>query len=255
VATASRPSHQSSATASEATSGLPNSAANRSGRARAALLFDLDGTLVDSAPDLHDALNVLLSENEREPVSLDDIKQIVGDGAAKMIERGFAMTGRPPAADEILGLLRRYLEIYEANLTRLTRPFPGVVETLERLIDDGARCAVCTNKLSGISKRILDQLDLMRFFEFVAGGDSTPARKPHPDHLLHTLGWMETGPAHAAMIGDSRNDVAAARAAGIPVILVPYGYGTETPQSLGADRVLARFDELPAVLEQPPFAI
>src|SRR6185295_10203517 len=116
--------------------------------------------------------------------------------------------------DEILGLLRRYLELYEANLTRLTRPYPGVVETLQRLTGVGVRCAVCTNKLSGLSRRILEELGLMRFFEFVAGGDSTPARKPHPDHLLHTLGWMGTGPAHAAMIGDSRNDVAAARAAG-----------------------------------------
>jgi phosphoglycolate phosphatase len=225
-----------------------------SARARTALLFDLDGTLVDSAPDLHASLNQLLAERNRAEVSLGDIKHIVGDGAAKMIERGFALTGAPPEADQTLGLLRRYLEIYEANLTRLTRPFPGVVETLERLKDDGARCAVCTNKMSNLSTRILEDLGLMRFFEFVIGGDRTSARKPHPDHLLNTLGRMRIGPGHAAMIGDSRNDVAAAHAAGIPVAIVPYGYGAEPPHSLGADHVLNAFDELPEVLERPPFA-
>ncbi len=232
---------------------MPNSA-TPGGRSRRALLFDLDGTLVDSAPDLHASLNLLLAENGRAAVSLDDVRHIVGDGAAKMIERGFSLTGGAPTADALLGLLRRFLEIYEANLTRLTRPFPGVVQTLARLTADGARCAVCTNKLRGLSVRILEALDMMRFFEFVAGGDSTPARKPHPDHLLQTLGLMGAAPSHAAMIGDSRNDVAAARAAGIPVILVPYGYGAEPPQSLGADYILTRFNELPEILDRAVFA-
>ncbi|MBX6321927.1 MAG: phosphoglycolate phosphatase [Rhodospirillaceae bacterium] len=231
---------------------MPNPATH-TGRARRAVLFDLDGTLVDSAPDLHASLNQLLAEHDRPAVTLADVRHIVGDGAAKMIERGFGLTGAPPTADALLGLLRRFLEIYEANLTRLTRPFPGVVQTLERLTAEGTLCGVCTNKLRGLSLRILEGLDMMRFFACVVGGDSTPARKPHPGHLLQTLGWMGSGPSHAAMVGDSRNDVAAARGAGIPVILVPWGYDAEPPHSLGADHVLTRFEELPDLLERAVF--
>jgi phosphoglycolate phosphatase len=227
----------------------------RAGQARTALLFDLDGTLVDSAPDLHASLNHLLTENGRPTVRLDDVRHMVGDGAAKMIERGFKLTGGLPPADQTLALLRRFLEIYSGTLTQLTHPFPGVVETLQALRARGARCAVCTNKLTELSRRILDDLGLSPFFEVLAGGDSTATRKPHPGHLLHALERMDMPVAEGVMIGDSYNDVAAARAAGMPVILVPYGYGTEPPEALGADHVLRRFAELPQVLQQAPFTL
>jgi phosphoglycolate phosphatase len=225
---------------------------DRPGNGRNVLLFDLDGTLVNSAPDLHATLNRILDENGRPPVALDVVKMIVGDGAAKMIERGYALTGARVDPAQAPALLERFVEIYEANLTQLTRPYPGVVETLEQLTAAGARCAVCSNKREGLSRKLLQGLDLLRFFEVVSGGDSAPTRKPHPGHLLHALAELGADPTQAVMVGDSRNDVAAAQGAGIPVIVVSYGYGAEKPQSLGADRIIRRFEELPAALAQLP---
>lgn len=225
---------------------------NPLGSGRNVLLFDLDGTLANTAPDLHATLNQLLDENARSPVALDVVKTIVGDGAAKMIERGYALTGARLDPAEAPALFARFLQIYEANLTRLTKPYPGVVETLEQLVAAGARCAVCTNKLHGLSERLLRGLDLIRFFEVVSGGDSAPMRKPHPGHLLHTLAEMGADPSQAVMIGDSRNDVAAAKGAGIPVVIVAYGYGADEPQSLAADLIIRRFEELPEALARLP---
>jgi phosphoglycolate phosphatase len=225
---------------------------NPFGSGRNVLLFDLDGTLVNSAPDLHATLNQLLDENARPPVALDVVKAIVGDGAAKMIERGYALTGGRLDPAEAPALLARFLQVYEANLTRLTKPYPGVVETLEQLVAKGARCAVCSNKREGLSRLLLQGLDLLRFFEVVSGGDSAPTRKPHPGHLLHLLGEMGADPSQAVMIGDSRNDVSAAKGAGMPVVVVTYGYGAEKPQTLGADLMIRRFEELPAALAQLP---
>lgn len=222
------------------------------GNRRNVLLFDLDGTLVNSAPDLHATLNQLLDENGRPPVALEVVKMIVGDGAAKMIERGYALTGARVDPAAAPALLERFIEIYETNLTRLTRPYPGVVETLEQLTASGARCAVCSNKREGLSRKLLDGLDLLRFFEVVSGGDSAPTRKPHPGHVLHTLAEMGADPTQAVMIGDSRNDVAAAQGAGVPAVLVTYGYGADKPHTLGADLLIRRFEDLPQALSQLP---
>jgi phosphoglycolate phosphatase len=225
---------------------------NPFGSGRNVLLFDLDGTLANTAPDLHATLNQLLEENARPPVALDVVRTIVGDGAAKMIERGYALTGGRLDPAQAPALFTRFLQIYEANLTRLTKPYPGVIETLEQLVGLGARCAVCSNKLYRLSERLLQGLDLMRYFEVVSGGDSAPVRKPHPGHLLHVLAEMGADPSQAVMIGDSRNDVAAAKGAGLPVVVVAYGYGADKPQALGADLVIRRFEELPEALARLP---
>lgn len=211
---------------------------------RHALVFDLDGTLIDSAPDLLAALNRVLAEEDLPPVGLDDVKRMVGDGAAKLVERGFADTGAPVEPAALPGLVQRFLVHYSAGRHAMTTTFPGVVETLTTLRGHGCRLGVCTNKPYAPTMEILDLLGLAEFFGAVTGGDSLPVRKPDPGHLLGTLDLLGAASAQAVMIGDSMNDVAVARAAGVPAVVVRYGY-TRTPvEELGADAIFDRFDEL-----------
>ena len=211
---------------------------------RNALVFDLDGTLVDSAPDLHRCLNAVLAEQGRAPVSLADIRSMVGDGAAKLVERGFADTGVAVEPAALPGLVQRFLVHYSAGRHALTQAFPGVGETLRLLRERGYRLGVCTNKPYAPTMEILETLGLTGLFAAVTGGDSLPVRKPDPGHLLGTLDLLGATADRAVMIGDSANDVAVARAAGVPAIVVRYGY-TRTPvEELGADAIIAHFAEL-----------
>lgn len=212
------------------------------------LLCDLDGTLVDSAPDLASALSDLLAEAGRRRVGEDEVKTMVGDGVAVLVERGFAATGGVPAADELAARIARYVAIYETRLTERTRPFPGAVEALQALRAAGWHLAVCTNKPEHATREIVSALGLAALFDAVAGGDTFPVKKPDPGHILRLLEAMGAAPAQAVMLGDSRNDVMAARAAGLPVIAVAHGYGTVPAHELGADRLIEGFEELPAAL-------
>jgi phosphoglycolate phosphatase len=211
----------------------------------AAVVFDLDGTLVDTAPDLCGTLNRLLVEHGRPTISLSDIRPMIGDGAAKMVERGFGATGGLP--DDVTVLVRRFLELYEVGVADESRPFPEVVATLERLRAAGLRLGVCTNKFTGLSQRLLDQLDLSRYFDVLVGGD-VPARKPDPRHILMTLEQLGATPATALMVGDSLNDVAAAKAAQVKVVAVTFGYTSTPAIELGADAVIDSFAELPPLI-------
>jgi phosphoglycolate phosphatase len=216
------------------------------------LIFDLDGTLVDSAPDLHRSLNAVLAEQGRAPVSLADIRAMVGDGAAKLVERGFADTGAPVEAGALPGLVERFLVHYSAGRHALTRAFPGVQETLAELAARGCRLGICTNKPYRPTLEILDVLGLAGLFAAVAGGDSLPVRKPDPGHLLGTIEMAGGRVDDAVMIGDSSNDVAVARAAGVPVVLVTFGYTRIPVGELGADALIDGFAELPALLPRLP---
>jgi len=221
-----------------------NSLAAAMARARNVLIFDLDGTLIDSAPDLHRSLNAVLAEQGRAAVPLAAIRAMVGDGAARLVERGFADTGRAVEPAALASLVQRFLLHYSAGRHALTRPFPGVVDTLATLHEQGCRLGVCTNKPYDPTMEILELLGLTRFFGAVTGGDSLPVRKPAPGHLLGTLDLLGAAADNAVMIGDSANDVAVARAAGVPAIVVRYGY-TRTPvEELGADTIIDRFDEI-----------
>jgi len=213
-------------------------------RARNVLIFDLDGTLIDSAPDLHRSLNAVLAEQSRPPVPLAEIRAMVGDGAAKLVERGFADTGAAVEAAALPALVQRFLVHYSTGRHALTTTFPGVAETLATLRQRGCRLGVCTNKPYEPTMEILELLGLSGFFGAVTGGDSLPVRKPDPGHLLGTLDLLGAAADQALMIGDSINDVAVAHAAGVPVVVVRYGY-TRTPvEELGADAIIERFDEL-----------
>ena len=216
---------------------------------RQILIFDLDGTLIDSAPDLHRALLRLLADENLPPLTLAQVTGMVGDGAAALVARAFERAGRPAGAD-LPHLLARFLEMYEAGIAVLTRPFPGVPETLADLYRTGHRMAVCTNKPDLPTRIVLDALGLAHYFEVIVGGDSAPARKPDPGHLMAILHRMQADPHDAVMIGDGANDLHAAQAAGIPLILAGYGYGVRGTTDIAPAAIIDAFAALPAALER-----
>ncbi len=214
------------------------------------LIFDLDGTLIDSAPDLAHALNRLLAELGRPPLELGAVRRMVGDGAPELVRRALAAAGATVDPSAMPELFERYRGFYLATATESTRAYPGVPETLTRLRAAGHRMVVCTNKFQTPTMKILDFLELTRFFDGVAGGDVVPARKPDPRHLLAALALAGRGPEYAVMIGDGINDVGAAKAAGIPVLLLDSGYGEIAAGRLGGDGFLASFSDIPQALER-----
>jgi phosphoglycolate phosphatase len=211
-----------------------------------AILFDLDGTLVDSVPDLAAAVNAVLAELGRPALGLAQVTGMVGDGTSALVERALAASGA--TATPLPAALDRFLALYEAHPTRLTRPYAGVPAVLDQLVAAGWRLGVCTNKPERATRAVLAGLDLERFFAVVLGGDSGPTRKPDPGPLRAALGRLDCAPGNAAMIGDHRNDVVAAQAAGMPVVFARYGYGAATLAGLTADAAIDRFAELPHAL-------
>ena len=214
-----------------------------------AVVFDLDGTLIDSAPDLHAALNRLLAGRRRPAFTIEQVQPMFGDGAMKLVERAFAATGGEIAPTELAAMTDAFLEDYEMNDAVLTRPFPGAAETLARLGGEGYALAVCTNKPQAATIRTLACMGLADYFQTVIGGDALAGVcKPDPRHLLAALGRLGVAATMTAMVGDNANDVAAARGAGMPVILVTFGYSRVPAAELGADAVIGSFDELPPAL-------
>jgi phosphoglycolate phosphatase len=216
------------------------------------VIFDLDGTLVDSAPDLHGALNAVLTAEGRRPLSLREVESIIGDGAAVLVKRALVLTGDVPAAEAGLSdLTARFLDVYAGRAAELTRAYDGVAETLAELAASGLALGVCTNKPEALSRTILQQLGLDRHFAAVIGGDSLNGiRKPDPRHLAAAIDALSGTPKQAVMVGDSANDVAAARALGVPVIIRAGGYAGLPAEELGADAIVRRFAELPDAIAQ-----
>jgi phosphoglycolate phosphatase len=213
------------------------------------LVFDLDGTLINSVPDLTDSLNEILCERGfAGTLSEAEVKPMVGDGVPTLVTRAFAARGG--GAAEAAAAYPRYVALYEANATRRTRPYPAVAETLAALRRQGHRCAVCTNKLQHATEVVLRDLGLAALFDGVAGGDRYAVRKPHPGHLLGLIAELGGAPARSVMIGDSENDAGVAHAAGVALILMRYGYARSDPAALGAATVLDNFAELPAALDR-----
>jgi phosphoglycolate phosphatase len=211
------------------------------------LVFDLDGTLVDSAPDLRSALNQMLRERGRPPLSSAQVKRMIGDGVPTLVARALEASG---AAAELTAALPRFMELYEADPVRLTRPYPAVPDTLAALRRRGYRTAICTNKPQRATLAVLEGLGLLPLFDGVAGGDRFRVRKPDPGHLLELIGALGASVEAAAMIGDNENDAAAAHGAGVPLVLMRYGYARVDPETLGADALLAHFTDLPATLDR-----
>ena len=212
------------------------------------LVFDLDGTLIHSAPDLAAALNKVLSEASRGPVTLDQVTQMIGDGVATLVVRGFAATGGAP--DDPGHHLDRFHHHYNNATADLTELYPDVMNTLYTLRDAGHRMALCTNKPAQATAAVLDAFGLTEFFEAVAGGDTFPVRKPSPGHLLGVLKLMDADPEHAVMIGDSPADVQVALNAAVPVIAVAYGYRRVPAEDMGADILIEHFHQVPEALHR-----
>ncbi len=214
------------------------------------VLFDLDGTLVDSASDLQRALNRLLASQGREEVTVEAVKLMIGDGVKKLVERGFEATGAIPKDEVIDGLMDGFIEDYEANSAVLTRPFPGAKRALETLKKAGTRMALCTNKPHGAALEILGEFGLDGYFEEIVGGDSLGGiKKPDPRFLLETLKRLGVDPANAVMVGDNQNDVDASRGAGLRVVVLGHGYTRTPPAELGADALIEHFDQLAEALD------
>jgi len=212
------------------------------------VIFDLDGTLVDTAPDLCRALNFALERQNRPRIDQAMVRKYVGFGALRLIRHGIADAVEPVPDTMIKSMERDFLDYYKANIAVESRPFPGAVEALERYARLGARLGVCTNKREDLSRLLLNELNLARYFHSVIGADTLAVRKPDPGHLLGAIERAGGSADSAVMVGDSATDVATARAAGLPVVVVSFGY-TEVPAAkLGGDRVIDHFDDLDTAL-------
>lgn len=209
------------------------------------VVFDLDGTLIDTAPDLIDTLNAVFAREGLAPVPYDKARHMIGGGAKRMIELGLKSAGRNGGAAELDRLFVAFLDHYSAHIADRSRPFPGLEAALDELASRGCRFAVCTNKLEWLSRRLLDALGMSARFAAICGQDTFAIQKPDPEILRRTI-WQAGGDvAHAVMVGDSQSDIGAARAAGVPVVAVDFGY-TETPvNELNPDHIISHFNALP----------
>lgn len=215
------------------------------GRPFKAIVFDLDGTLIDSAPDLRLASNHLLAENGRSPLTVEQVIKMIGDGVPRLVERAFQATGDGVSGTDLVAHVERFLNFYEGHAADLSRPFPGALAAVAHLHGQGCVLGVCTNKPHAPAVAILDALGLGGYIHTVLGGDSLDGiRKPDPRHLLATIERLGVTPGEAVMVGDNENDVAVAQAAGVPVIAVTFGYARGVPEDLGADLLIDHFDEL-----------
>lgn len=212
------------------------------------LVFDFDGTLIESAPEIRSCLNRLMTEYGRSEVTLPQVERMIGQGVANLVERGFRETGGIP--DDFETALAHFIDMYNNAPIDETPLYDGVPETLARLHDAGHVMAICTNKLYAPTMKILEGLRLARYFAVVTGGDTFAVRKPDPGHLLGVLERLGVAPAEAIMIGDSPNDIGCAIAAGVRSIAVGYGYTRVPPAELGANLLIERFGDLPDAISR-----
>lgn len=213
------------------------------------LVFDLDGTLIDTAPDLCDTLNVVFAREGLPSVPYETARRLIGGGARTMIARGIEAEGRVLTPELLERLFGEFIEHYSAHIADRSRPFPGLIETLDALALRGHRFAVCTNKLEGLSMLLLNELALTSRFAAICGQDTFGVQKPDPEILRRTIMAAGGRIEAAIMIGDSGTDIRTAKAAGVPVIAVDFGYSEQPVIEFGPDRVISRFADLPGAVE------
>lgn len=208
-----------------------------------AVIFDLDGTLVDTAPDLMRATNHVLETLGRRAISMAEVRSFVGHGARALLTRGLAATGGLPENYDVEPDYNRFVAFYSQNIAEGSVPFPGVIRLLERLKDEGVGLGVCTNKLEGLSVQLLDALGMSRFFGSIVGPDTLGIAKPDPRPFREAVSRLGLVAPRAIMVGDSETDILTARNAGVPVIGVPFGYTPRPVEEFGPDRMISHFDE------------
>lgn len=213
------------------------------------IVFDLDGTLIDTAPDLVAALNFVLQREGLPLVPVASARNMIGAGARKLIERGLELDGRTMSVQDIDRLTADFITYYKAHIADASRPFDGLLAALDELEASGFRFAVCTNKLESLSRLLLDKLDMTSRFQAICGADTFGVSKPDPTILRQTIARAGGEIASSIMVGDAGPDVGVARRAGIPVIGVTFGY-TEIPiADLKPDVLIAHMRELPGAIK------
>jgi phosphoglycolate phosphatase len=213
------------------------------------VVFDLDGTLVDTAPDLISALNFVLDREGLPPVPLKSARTLIGAGVRRLLERGLEVDGRHASVEDINRLTDDFIEYYAAHIADASRPFDGLVSALDDLEAQGYRFAVCTNKLEWLSKLLLDRLGLSARFAAICGADTFGVSKPDPAILQQTVARAGGQLSTTIMVGDAGPDIGVARRAGIPVIGVEFGYTDVPIADLKPDRLIGHMSELPAAVE------
>jgi phosphoglycolate phosphatase len=213
------------------------------------VVFDLDGTLVDTAPDLISALNFVLDREGLPPVPLESARNMIGAGARKLIERGLELEGRAAGFADISRLTADFIDYYAAHIADASRPFEGLESALDDLGAQGFRFAVCTNKLEWLSKLLLDRLGLSSRFSAICGADTFGVAKPDPAILRQTIARAGGALSAAVMVGDAGPDIGVARRAGIPVVGVEFGYTDVPIADLKPDRLIGHLRELPGAVQ------
>jgi len=214
------------------------------------IVFDLDGTLVETAPDLLESLNHCLRHLNLDVVDPAEIRRYVGFGGRIMIERACVAHGHPLKQDELETVYQIFLEHYEGNMPGKSEPFPGVLDAIKAFHEAGYKTAVCTNKLEGLSRRLLEGLGIDHLFSAICGADTFAQRKPHPSHLFGTIEMAGGDPDRCVMVGDSRTDIDTAKNAGIPVVAVDFGYTDQPVHMYEPSKVISHFDELTVELAE-----
>jgi phosphoglycolate phosphatase len=212
------------------------------------IVFDLDGTLIDTAPDLIDTLNFTLSQHGLPTVPYEEARPLIGGGARGMIEKALLLEGRSAATADVDALYAPFVAHYAEHIADRSRPFPGLEPALDEMARAGHRLAVCTNKLEWLSKRLLDAMQLSGRFAAICGQDTFAVQKPDPRIFRSTVLQAGGEPHRAIMVGDSITDIRTARAANVPVVAVDFGYTHVPVATLGPDRVISSFVELGAAV-------
>jgi phosphoglycolate phosphatase len=210
------------------------------------IVFDLDGTLIDTAPDLVDTLNVVFAREGLPPVPYEAARNAIGGGTKAMIARGIEAEGRALSPEKLEQMFADFIAHYSGHLADRSRPFPGLTDALDALAARGCRFAVCTNKLERLSMLLLDRLRLADRFVAICGQDTFGIQKPDPEILRRTVAAAGGIMQRAVMIGDSLTDIRTARAAGVPIIAVDFGYSDRPIAEFGPDRTISDFAQLPA---------
>jgi len=218
------------------------------------VIFDLDGTLLDTAPDLMASLNHTIDAIGLEPVAYEDVTFLVGAGARAMIDRALKLRDTTLSTAEKEQLFERFLDHYGGSMPGETLPYPGLLDAMDRLEAAGISMAICTNKVEALAKRLLTLLGLSHRFAAITGGDTFAVRKPHGDHLHGTIKQAVGHPHMTVMVGDSTRDIEAARNAGVPSIAVPFGYSDVAVETLRPDRIIRHYTELTPELVRDLFA-